>query len=78
MNYQHAFHAGNFADVHKHIVLTRILEYLRQKPAALCGRRPLRPARAASGAVESNGGTASGACSPYQGLVQPEPFRCQR
>ena len=34
MNYQHAFHVGNFADVHKHIVLTRILEYLRQKPAA--------------------------------------------
>jgi 23S rRNA (adenine2030-N6)-methyltransferase len=34
MNYQHAFHAGNFADVHKHIVLTRILEYLRQNPAA--------------------------------------------
>jgi len=34
MNYQHAFHAGNFADVHKHVVLTRILLYLRQKPAA--------------------------------------------
>jgi 23S rRNA (adenine2030-N6)-methyltransferase len=34
MNYQHAFHAGNFADVHKHVVLTRILDYLRQKPAA--------------------------------------------
>jgi len=34
MNYQHAFHAGNFADVHKHIVLTRVLDYLRQKPAA--------------------------------------------
>ena len=34
MNYQHAFHAGNFADIHKHIVLTRILDYLRQKPAA--------------------------------------------
>ena len=33
MNYQHAFHAGNFADVHKHVVLTRILDYLRQKPA---------------------------------------------
>jgi 23S rRNA (adenine2030-N6)-methyltransferase len=32
MNYQHAFHAGNFADVHKHIVLTRVLSYLRQKP----------------------------------------------
>jgi 23S rRNA (adenine2030-N6)-methyltransferase len=34
MNYQHAFHAGNFADVHKHVVLARILGYLRQKPAA--------------------------------------------
>lgn len=34
MNYQHAFHAGNFADVHKHVVLARILIHLRQKPAA--------------------------------------------
>ena len=34
MNYQHAFHAGNFADVHKHVVLVRILEHLRTKPAA--------------------------------------------
>jgi 23S rRNA (adenine2030-N6)-methyltransferase len=34
MNYQHAFHAGNFADVHKHVVLVRILEHLRAKPAA--------------------------------------------
>src|SRR5215469_17628243 len=33
MNYQHAFHAGNFADVHKHVVLTRILAYLRGKSA---------------------------------------------
>jgi 23S rRNA (adenine2030-N6)-methyltransferase len=34
MNYQHAFHAGNFADVHKHVVLTLGLDYLRAKPAA--------------------------------------------
>jgi 23S rRNA (adenine2030-N6)-methyltransferase len=34
VNYQHAFHAGNFADVHKHAVLARVLMYLRQKPAA--------------------------------------------
>jgi 23S rRNA (adenine2030-N6)-methyltransferase len=34
MNYRHAFHAGNFADVHKHAVLARILAYLRVKPAA--------------------------------------------
>jgi len=34
MNYRHAFHAGNFADVIKHIVLVRILAYLHEKPAA--------------------------------------------
>jgi 23S rRNA (adenine2030-N6)-methyltransferase len=34
MNYRHAFHAGNFADVHKHAVLARILVHLRLKPAA--------------------------------------------
>ncbi len=34
MNYRHAFHAGNFADVGKHAVLTRILVHLRGKPAA--------------------------------------------
>lgn len=34
MNYRHAFHAGNFADVVKHIILTRILAYLMKKDAA--------------------------------------------
>jgi 23S rRNA (adenine2030-N6)-methyltransferase len=34
MNYRHAFHAGGFADVIKHIVLVRILTYLHEKPAA--------------------------------------------
>jgi|TARA_A100001391_G_scaffold204567_2_gene200725 23S rRNA (adenine2030-N6)-methyltransferase len=34
MNYRHAFHAGNFADVVKHIILTRILAYLMRKEAA--------------------------------------------
>src|ERR1700761_7345751 len=34
MNYRHAFHAGNFADVVKNIVLVRILTYLQDKPAA--------------------------------------------
>jgi 23S rRNA (adenine2030-N6)-methyltransferase len=32
VNYLHAFHAGNFADVHKHIVLLMLLEHLRKKP----------------------------------------------
>jgi 23S rRNA (adenine2030-N6)-methyltransferase len=34
LNYRHAFHAGSFADVHKHAVLCRVLHYLRGKPAA--------------------------------------------
>jgi 23S rRNA (adenine2030-N6)-methyltransferase len=34
VNYRHAFHAGNFADVFKHVVLCRVLNYLRTKPAA--------------------------------------------
>ena len=34
MNYRHAFHAGGFADVIKHIVLVRILTSLQDKPAA--------------------------------------------
>src|SRR5690606_31777626 len=34
MNYRHAYHAGNFADVVKHVVLVRILDYLKRKPGA--------------------------------------------
>ncbi len=33
MNYRHAYHAGNFADVLKHAVLALVLEHMRQKPA---------------------------------------------
>ena len=34
MNYRHAYHAGNFADVFKHIVLMRVIEYLKGKDKA--------------------------------------------
>ncbi|MEZ5981641.1 MAG: 23S rRNA (adenine(2030)-N(6))-methyltransferase RlmJ [Parvularculaceae bacterium] len=33
MNYRHAFHAGNFADVLKHAVLALCISYLKEKPA---------------------------------------------
>jgi 23S rRNA (adenine2030-N6)-methyltransferase len=33
MNYHHIYHAGNFADVFKHIILTLCLEKLHEKPA---------------------------------------------
>ena len=31
MNYRHAYHAGNFADVVKHVLLTRLIVYLKRK-----------------------------------------------
>jgi 23S rRNA (adenine2030-N6)-methyltransferase len=33
MNYRHAYHAGNFADVVKHAVLALVIEHLKLKPA---------------------------------------------
>lgn len=35
LSYRHSFHAGNHADVLKHLVLVNILEYLLHKPKAL-------------------------------------------
>ena len=34
LSYRHSFHAGNFADVIKHVVIVEILEYLTQKDKA--------------------------------------------
>lgn len=36
MNYRHAYHAGNFADVHKHTLLLGLLKLLMSKDNALC------------------------------------------
>jgi len=36
MNYRHAFHAGNFADVFKHVILAGLLQALKNKPAPFC------------------------------------------
>lgn len=35
LSYQHGYHAGNFADVIKHIALTHLLNYLTRKDKAL-------------------------------------------
>ena len=35
LSYRHAFHAGNFADLLKHLVLIRSLEYLTRKQKRL-------------------------------------------
>jgi len=34
MNYRHGYHAGNFADVVKHVALIQILQYLKNKDTA--------------------------------------------
>ena len=36
MNYRHAFHAGNFADVIKHVALTSVLLHLKKKDKPFC------------------------------------------
>jgi 23S rRNA (adenine2030-N6)-methyltransferase len=36
MNYRHAYHAGNFADVIKHAALALVLEHLRKKETPFC------------------------------------------
>jgi 23S rRNA (adenine2030-N6)-methyltransferase len=35
LSYQHLYHAGNLADVHKHMALAWVLDYLVQKPKPL-------------------------------------------
>ncbi len=55
MNYRHAYHAGNFADVLKHLALTLVIDYMRRKEApfrvidthAGCGRYALGSIQAA-------------------------------
>ncbi len=36
MNYRHLYHAGNFADVFKHVLLMALLEKLQQKNTPFC------------------------------------------
>ncbi|WP_163557878.1 23S rRNA (adenine(2030)-N(6))-methyltransferase RlmJ [Halomonas sp. NO4] len=35
LSYQHAYHAGNFADVHKHLTLFAVIDHLLRKPAPI-------------------------------------------
>jgi 23S rRNA (adenine2030-N6)-methyltransferase len=82
MNYQHAFHAGNFADVHKHAVLARILVHLRDKPApfrvidshAGAGRYDLFGAQARRGGEWQSGiGAVWQTLTVHRGEGEPSP-----
>src|SRR6185312_17179965 len=79
MNYRHAYHAGNFADVVKHIALTGVLLHLRKKetPFAvidshagrglydLSGTEAKRTGEAASGIEKLRGLKGEGALGRY-------------
>ncbi len=66
MNYRHAFHAGSFADVVKHAVLCRILNYLRTKEA------PFRviDTHAGAGLYDLTGEEASRGGEWYDGIAR--------
>ncbi|TDK33443.1 23S rRNA (adenine(2030)-N(6))-methyltransferase RlmJ [Luteimonas terrae] len=77
MNYQHAFHAGNHADVLKHVVLLAICDALTAKPAACfaldthagAGLYRLQDARARRTAEADDGISLLLASAPRQPLV---------
>ena len=57
MNYRHAFHAGNFADLHKHAILLALLSALQAASAALAVIAPHAGAGAyALALLDGNGG----------------------
>jgi 23S rRNA (adenine2030-N6)-methyltransferase len=87
VNYRHSYHAGNFADVVKHLALVAILLHLRKKetPFAVidshAGRglydltspEALKTGEAAGGIERLRGLTADGALGQYLALVQESP-----
>jgi 23S rRNA (adenine2030-N6)-methyltransferase len=87
MKYRHQFHAGNFADVHKHVLLIEVLDALTRKEKGLLfvdthagrGEYDLHPAGGPDRALEWQSGVAkllaaaprSAALQRYRELVTP-------
>lgn len=64
MNYRHAYHAGNHADVLKHTVLVRLIEHMKKKP------KPFRLIDAHAGAgVYDLAGIEAGKTGEWQGGI---------
>lgn len=86
MNYRHAYHCGNFADVMKHALLLALLKALKRKPAGFlaldthagCGRYDLESEEASrtnewrSGVGLVLGDDAPGPLSDYREAVRSE------
>lgn len=64
MNYRHAYHAGNHADVLKHVVLARVLEHMKKKA------KPFRLIDAHAGVgLYDLGGIEAGKTGEWQGGI---------
>lgn len=71
MNYRHAYHAGNHADVLKHVLLARVMEHLKKKA------KPFRFIDAHAGiGVYDLGGVEAGKTGEWEGGIGKlaEPF----
>lgn len=77
LSYRHAFHAGNLADVHKHVAYQLGIQSLLKKPAAFC----LLDAYAGAGqydltsAVASKTGEWRGGIAQVLAMDAPEPLQ---
>jgi 23S rRNA (adenine2030-N6)-methyltransferase len=75
MNYRHGYHAGNFADVVKHIALIAILMHLKKKeaPFAVIDTHAGRGSYDLSGEQAKKTGEAEGGIKRLRGLASPLP-----
>lgn len=86
MNYRHVYHAGNFADIFKHLILVMVLEYLQNKEKGLfaldafggCGLYDLQSTEAQKTHEYDNGvqafmdiGFANQDLSNFQNILKP-------
>jgi 23S rRNA (adenine2030-N6)-methyltransferase len=74
MNYRHGFHAGNFADVVKHVALVRVLLHLRKKdtPFAVIDSHAGRGIYDLAGDEAQRTGEAANGIERLSGLKGPE------
>jgi 23S rRNA (adenine2030-N6)-methyltransferase len=66
MNYRHIFHAGNFADVVKHVALVSVLLHLRRKEKPFCAI----DTHAGAGLYEIEGPQAARSCEAEAGIAR--------
>jgi 23S rRNA (adenine2030-N6)-methyltransferase len=74
MNYRHAYHAGNHADVLKHVVLARVMEAMKRKD------KPFRVIDAHAGiGIYDLGGIEAGKTGEWEGGIGKlaEPFTAE-